>query len=337
MSLHVNEIDKWRLSNAASLFRTEAYTRGEFNHYVGEKMRGYLFNPCGNSEQLQFFHSEVKLNNMSIDLIQVNTDRGFIIRKYDCDSIYAVQFPLEGIGEVKSGKRENYLRPGQCLIVNPSQLVQKHWQRSLLQVMLRISRSALERVLMEELEIDLRVPLEFDEFVINNTIGHEFPRLIESVWRDYYADQMFQNKRIVGHLERTIMLTLLAGTPHNYRTQFDSVTHTAPFYVKRAEEFMHEHLCVDITTLKLVEAAGVSERSLYYGFKRWRNTTPMSYLRRIRLERARKDLQNAGREGRSITDVAMSLGYTHLSRFSKDYKARFGETPSETMLKGRAG
>ena len=33
----------------------------------------------------------------------------------------------------------------------------------------------------------------------------------------------------------------------------------------------------------------------------------------------------------SVTDIAMAAGYSNLSRFCRDYRAQFGETPSATM------
>lgn len=328
---------RWALPDPASVSNSAIHSRSEFNRYIEEKMKGYHLSGCGKTEYFQFSHSEVRLEHMAIDLVCLNSDNNFVIRKDQCDDLYLAQFPIQGHCEIRMDQKTMPLRPGQSLIINPSRLVQKRWQNSMLQVMLRISRPALERVLSEELEADLRTPLRFDEVVLDGTIGYEFPRVIEAVWRDHYSDGLFQNRRIVRHLERTILLSLLAGTPHNYRTQFDNVALIAPYYVKRAEDFMREHICMDITALDLVTVAGVSERSLYYGFKRWRNTTPMSYLRRLRLDRARKDLQRAAQKGRTITEIATDLGYTHLSSFSKHYKARFDETPSQTVLKGRVG
>jgi AraC-like DNA-binding protein len=60
--------------------------------------------------------------------------------------------------------------------------------------------------------------------------------------------------------------------------------------------------------------------------------TPTSYLKNARLERARSDLADArANSGVSVTGVAMRWGFTHLGRFATTYRARFGETPSQTL------
>ena len=87
----------------------------------------------------------------------------------------------------------------------------------------------------------------------------------------------------------------------------------------------------------LAEVAAVTTRALQLGFRRFRNTTPMAYLRAIRLDLARTELANAGRRGSSVAAVANSVGFAHLGRFARDYQACFGELPSQTFHRGRVG
>jgi transcriptional regulator GlxA family with amidase domain len=86
----------------------------------------------------------------------------------------------------------------------------------------------------------------------------------------------------------------------------------------------------------VARAAGVSARALQLGFRRFRDTTPMAQLRALRLERARRALADAGQGGGSVTSVAAEQGFGSLSRFEANYKARFGEPPSETLRRGVA-
>ena len=56
----------------------------------------------------------------------------------------------------------------------------------------------------------------------------------------------------------------------------------------------------------------------------------MIYLRNVRLDLARLRLSREG-SASSVTDIALECGFTHLSKFAKAYKDRFGELPSQTL------
>lgn len=75
----------------------------------------------------------------------------------------------------------------------------------------------------------------------------------------------------------------------------------------------------------------VSVRSLQEGFRRSLDTTPVAYLRRVRLEKARDELTAAEPGTTSVTEVATRWGFVHLGRFSSTYARAFGERPSETL------
>jgi transcriptional regulator GlxA family with amidase domain len=78
----------------------------------------------------------------------------------------------------------------------------------------------------------------------------------------------------------------------------------------------------------MAEQAGVSVRTLFAGFKNYLGTTPMAYLRELRFEQAHLELMQ--NEHLTVTDVAFKWGFTHLGRFSQEYKKRFGTLPSST-------
>jgi AraC-like DNA-binding protein len=70
-------------------------------------------------------------------------------------------------------------------------------------------------------------------------------------------------------------------------------------------------------------------RTLQKGFQRAFGKSPMKVLHEARLDAAHYDL-TARRDPPSVTDAAYQNGFSHLGRFSRDYKARFGHLPSET-------
>ena len=85
---------------------------------------------------------------------------------------------------------------------------------------------------------------------------------------------------------------------------------------------------------EIARAADVPIRTLLNSFRQFRETSPMRYLRDLRLERAHAMLRR-GEPHATVASVALDVGFAHLGRFSQDYAARFGERPSETLGRAR--
>ena len=82
---------------------------------------------------------------------------------------------------------------------------------------------------------------------------------------------------------------------------------------------------------ELCATANVSERTLQNAFNSIMGMSPLTYLHRLRLHRARDDLRNAKSDSTTVTDVAMNWGFWHFGEFSRAYKNCFGEVPSRTL------
>jgi transcriptional regulator GlxA family with amidase domain len=101
--------------------------------------------------------------------------------------------------------------------------------------------------------------------------------------------------------------------------------------LRRAEEFLGASVSKPVSLAKVAAVAGVSVRTLSRGFRERHGIGPMGFLRRLRLEAARRDLLLADPAETSVTEVAHRYGLAHLGRFAVAYRSLFGESPSETL------
>lgn len=108
-----------------------------------------------------------------------------------------------------------------------------------------------------------------------------------------------------------------------------------PAYVRRAIRYLRANLGQPVMMQELAAHCGVCERTLQLGFRKSKNTTPMEYLRVLRLQGARADLQRAIPGRGVVSAIALRHGFTHLSLFAREYRREFGESPSATLR--RAG
>ncbi|MGK4595012.1 helix-turn-helix domain-containing protein [Amycolatopsis sp. w19] len=105
-----------------------------------------------------------------------------------------------------------------------------------------------------------------------------------------------------------------------------------PDTVRRAVAFLEANPDLDLGVADVARACRISVRALQLAFRRHLDTTPMAYLRRIRLDLARADLLAAAPgDGTTVTGVAAKWGFLDGSRFSAQYRAAFGEPPSHTL------
>lgn len=100
--------------------------------------------------------------------------------------------------------------------------------------------------------------------------------------------------------------------------------------VRRAVAYIDEHLAEPITVGDIAAATGLSTRGLHSAFVRVLSIPPNAYLRRARLDAARRDLLNPN-ERSSVSGIARRWGFAHLGRFSGSYRNAFGELPSTTL------
>ncbi|CAN5486906.1 AraC family transcriptional regulator [soil metagenome] len=139
---------------------------------------------------------------------------------------------------------------------------------------------------------------------------------------------------IAVEMERLLVHLLLDGqgwsdaspTPEPASTRLG----LAPACVRRAETFMQAHAEDPLRLADIARAAEVPARTLLDAFRRFRDCSPMQYLRDMRLDVAHRRLSDPDAQT-TVAVVAMDCGFTHLGRFAQSYRERFGQAPSVTL------
>lgn len=146
-----------------------------------------------------------------------------------------------------------------------------------------------------------------------------------------------QNHPLVAlELERLLLCLLAAGMGGDAAAEETTAGHghlLAPASVRAAEDFIRMHAGDPLRLADIAAAVGLPSRTLLDSFRRFRDTSPMRYLRQVRLQQARDNLRAAA-PGMTVSQIALDCGFAHLGRFAQAYMEAFGETPSQT-LKGR--
>lgn len=133
-------------------------------------------------------------------------------------------------------------------------------------------------------------------------------------------------------LEQMLIHSLLFGQQHNYTaalTAPSAEAGTRP--VSKAAELLRADPGRPWTVAELAAEVLMSVRSLQEAFRRSLDTTPLAYLRGIRLEKAHHELSAAEPGAVTVTEVAARWGFVHLGRFAAAYARAYREHPSATL------
>jgi len=83
------------------------------------------------------------------------------------------------------------------------------------------------------------------------------------------------------------------------------------------------------------QIAKVSERTLQYAFMERYGIAPNIFVKRWKLNSARRLLSQSNSSTHSVVEVCTRLGFQHPSQFTQDYKHLFAELPSQTLARKR--
>lgn len=132
---------------------------------------------------------------------------------------------------------------------------------------------------------------------------------------------------------RLLVAATLAAFPTNAVFEPSAVDrHDAhPATLRRATEYIEGNAQRDITIKDIAEAAGVTTRAVQLSFRRYLDTTPTTYLRKVRLDYVRAGLIDGSPELTTVTSIAGRWGFSNFGRFAAQYRAEFGELPGQTL------
>ena len=93
-----------------------------------------------------------------------------------------------------------------------------------------------------------------------------------------------------------------------------------------ARRYIEEHISDSISLRQLADVAGLSVGHFSSEFKALFGASPIDYVLNLRLQHAAYQLQNLQM---SIGQIATRTGFSDAFYFSKQFKRRYGVTPSE--------
>lgn len=311
-----------------------------------EGARNWMSGICGphrlvtaTPERIRFHHSANVFKSMATTLgtIEYGTDVTVDIEDAEHFSSYSLSLPL--VGEQELSKNGSVLKSNrdQGVIISPNENQVLAISGDCRKVQVVITRAAMSESLEGLLQRPLEAPLRF-ESVMDAVDGAS-----ASWWRmaRYFIAELERSSELYEQVAFTRDIEfidqrldprsaeqLLRRTEERVGREVAALSdHCPAIHPRQRPEALH---------LEDIEAAtGVSRFKLFEAFKKYFALSPMVYLKKYRLNAVRQDILEHG-SARNISEIALSWGFTHLGRFSVEYRKLFDESPSMTLQRNEA-
>ncbi|NTF90100.1 AraC family transcriptional regulator [Agrobacterium rhizogenes] len=254
------------------------------------------------------------------------------------DSKFLIYVPLSGAAMISSSNRHHVSEPGKGTIIDMTSLSDVVIEGDREHLSLIINQNEVVRLLSAMLEQPISGSIDLaPEFDLRLEAGLAFSRVTTILATGLNDDaSLLQSPAALSCLSTGLIHLLLENVPHRFSGALArQPALPSPRHIRRAIDFMQANLSQPISIGDIAQASQVGIRSLQEGFKRFKGMSPMAYLANLRMEAAHRDLIMAN-PATSVAAIAQKWGFTHLGRFSGDYRKSYGCLPSHTLRSGHS-
>ncbi|QSR33474.1 AraC family transcriptional regulator [Marinobacterium iners] len=300
----------------------------------------WMSNICGphdlqvyNSRRMHFRHvgNILSSTTTAIGYIEYGTD--VTVNIEDLENSYSISLPLSGFQELSTPEQSIQSNITSGVIISPTKPCELSISGNCRKTLVRVSRQEMEQTLQSLLGKPVTRPLIFEpKMDANLGASSAWWRTVRMIEEELSKpDSLYNCAPFIRDIEQALIKGILTSQPHNYSDEIrDAFKRKLPAYIIKTIDYIRSNAKNDVHIDDIEWVAGVSRNKLYEDFKNYLGEPPTAYLKRVRLEGVRNDIFNLGRH-ESISTLAMNWGFTHLGRFSSEYKKLFGETPSVTQ------
>ncbi|WP_417615259.1 AraC family transcriptional regulator [Oceanisphaera sp.] len=282
-----------------------------------------------NPKDLYFRHSGITIGNVTLGHVEYATD--VVVNIDDLEQSYIINLPLLGEQHMEY-KRESFVStPSVGAIISPNQPFSMSMSENCRKKMVRFPRLVVEEKLSRLLGRRISCPIAFDTQVSLDGPMQQWWKMVQNI-QDILEPEnsLCDLPEVWGNLENTLITSLLYTQHHNFSNELLDRREGRPSYLTRLESRLTEFVEQPLSLADLERMSGVSRERLYRDFQTYHGETPIAFFRNMRFENVRTRLMQA-RPSESVSSIAMDCGFQQMGHFSKEYKTRFSELPSETL------
>lgn len=224
--------------------------------------------------------------------------------------------------------------PGCAAVFAPEGLGTGQWDAGSRLICLKIHRSAIEDALSNALGRQVTSQVDFTPALpVDASATRSWINMLASFKEQYFRPGSLLNQPMVGlpFVDGLVRGFLLAADHPHLDALIRDERLAAPRAIRTAVDIIEEEAHLPLTLSSIAKRSHVSVRTLQQGFQRYLDTSPMAYLREVRLRRAHEALLRSDPSMATVASIAYRWGFSNLGRFAAAHAARYRETPTETL------
>lgn len=309
--------------------RLATASRDEAVAQISGRLSPYRLRLLGTQERFAAHYLEARpLAGVGLSALAFGTEVELDIHTADDHLLVTTQ--VSGHSSIASQGREARGGSGFVVVDSTPDPVTKRFSADSCRVNLRIPRVRLDAAWCSLTGAPPARPLVFDPFPADAEVGQRWLAHVRLLMTYGLQDGAVPERQAQAITE-SALLALLMEFAHDQRWVLDApVAPASQRTLRAATDYLQECRHEPLRLADVASHCGVSVRSLTDAFRREHGVSPMKYLQEVRLQAARRLL--TGRQpGMTVARAATDNGFTALGRFAAVYRARFGESPSDTL------
>jgi AraC-like DNA-binding protein len=284
--------------------------------------------PLARDRSVDFVAHGLRLGPVTVGEVRYGSD--VYVTSSDLETAYHVLVPISGAVQSRQLGHVVAADPSRAAVLQPVGDVELAWAADCRMISVKVDRAALEREVDAALGRQVTSPMPLGaSFSTGSGPGRSWAALVRLLLEELRGpDGLVDRPQIARHWQELLLSGLALTVEHPYSHE---PVARRPRTVKRTLDAMHADPSRQFTATELAAIAGVGIRVLQESFKQHVGMSPLTYLRRLRLDGVHRELSRGDQWQVSVSEVAARWGFTHLGRFAGAYRARFGVSPSQTL------
>jgi AraC-like DNA-binding protein len=224
--------------------------------------------------------------------------------------------------------------PGSAAVYAPEGLAAARWAAGTRVTCLKINRAAVDDALSNAVGRQVSAHPDFTPLLpISTAPTRSWINMVALFSDQFFRSDSVVNQPLVGlPFVDSLVRGFLLAAEHPYRQVLTGNERLiAPPAIRAAVEIIEEEAHLPLTLSSIANRSHISVRALQQGFQRHLGTSPMTYLRDVRLRRAHQALLESDPETATVASVAYRWGFSNLGRFAAAHAARYREPPAKTL------